>query len=237
MRWGVIIVLGLGLLAYGVYKLNYPTYSWRQNLTLMVETPEGVRTGSAVGQVTHWFHPAIPVDAGSWNSSLRGEAVVVDLGDGRYLFALLDESPKKLKAAFADRLPEFTYGENGLKRFFRAVERLRGAAAPVPFAALPRLVTFGDISDPTSVRLVDPDDLAAVFGEGFALREVTLEITDAPVTSGVVEGVLGWLPTASYIMPPDPQDRYGDKRTPEQRLMPNNFIDWRTLHDRRVGAE
>jgi len=43
------------------------------------------------------------------------------------------------------------------------------------------------------VQQVDPDDLSATFGAGYALRAVTLEITTAPVTSGVVEGVLGWL--------------------------------------------
>lgn len=79
MRWGLIIVLGLGLIGYGIYKLNYPTYAWHQKLTLVVETPDSLRTGGAVVQVTHWFHPAIPVDAGSRKSSLRGEAVVVDL--------------------------------------------------------------------------------------------------------------------------------------------------------------
>ena len=76
---------------------------------------------------------------------------------------------------------------------FRRIERQVGEPPrDVPRKYWPVLVTFTDISDPTSVQLVDPDDLSAVFGEGFALRAVTLEITDAPVTSGVVEGVLGW---------------------------------------------
>ena len=47
-------------------------------------------------------------------------------------------------------------------------------------------------------RLVDPANLAASFGTGYALRKVTLEITRAPVTSGVVEGVLGWLHDPKY---------------------------------------
>lgn len=224
MRWGLIIVLGLGLIAYGLYKLNYPTYSWRQKLTLVVETPEGVRTGSAVAQVTHWFHPAILPDAGSRNGSLRGEAVVVDLGDGRYLFALLGWA-KALDGAFGDRLPR----EYSLKERFRATEWLRGKGpAPVPFEALPRLVTFGDIDDPTSVMLVDPDDLAASFGEGYALRDVTLEITDAPVTSGVVEGVLGWLEAvgrsrANLKVKPD-QGRVSDQPQPHLYLIaPSDF--------------
>ena len=59
-------------------------------------------------------------------------------------------------------------------------------------------MTFGDIADPASVRLVDPGDLGASFGPGVRLKAVTLEVTEEAVTEGVVEGVLGWL---SEIMP------------------------------------
>ena len=54
------------------------------------------------------------------------------------------------------------------------------------------LVTFGDLDDPTSVAEVDPDDLAASFGEGYALKRITVQITDDPVTTGI-EQRLGWL--------------------------------------------
>jgi hypothetical protein len=54
-------------------------------------------------------------------------------------------------------------------------------------------VTFADIADPLSVQLVDPDDLAATFGTGFALRKVTGQVTDEPMTLGRVEPVLSWL--------------------------------------------
>ena len=55
------------------------------------------------------------------------------------------------------------------------------------------LVTFDDITKPETVRRVNPEDLAAVFGEGVRLKAVTLEITDEAVTEGRVEAVLGWL--------------------------------------------
>ena len=54
------------------------------------------------------------------------------------------------------------------------------------------LVTFADRDDPTSVARVDPDDLAASFGEGVKLRRITVQLTDDPVTSGIEER-LGWL--------------------------------------------
>jgi len=55
------------------------------------------------------------------------------------------------------------------------------------------MVTFGDLADPTSVAEVDPDYLAATFGEGVKLKRVTVELTDDPVTTGI-EARLGWLP-------------------------------------------
>ena len=54
------------------------------------------------------------------------------------------------------------------------------------------LVTFGDLSDPTSVAEVDPDDLAATFGEGVRLKRITVQLTDDPVTTGI-EKRLAWL--------------------------------------------
>ena len=63
----------------------------------------------------------------------------------------------------------------------------------VPRDLYPLLVTFTDIDDPASVLKVDPDNLAASFGPGVALKRITLEITDENVTKGKVETVLGWL--------------------------------------------
>ena len=59
-------------------------------------------------------------------------------------------------------------------------------------SAYPMMVRFADESDPTSVALVDPDDLAASFGEGVSLRRITVELTDDPVTASI-EDRLGWL--------------------------------------------
>ncbi|MBL9072976.1 hypothetical protein [Tabrizicola sp.] len=61
----------------------------------------------------------------------------------------------------------------------------------IPRDRWPMLVTFDDVSKPESVVEVDPEDLAAVFGEGVRLQAVTLEITEEEVTEGRVEGVSG----------------------------------------------
>lgn len=79
----------------------------------------------------------------------------------------------------------------------------------LPRDAWPMLVTFDDVTTPETVREVDPEDLAAVFGEGERLQAVTLEITEEAVTEGRVEGVLGWMPDypeAAIIPKVDPMD-------------------------------
>lgn len=71
-------------------------------------------------------------------------------------------------------------------------DRAAGMIA-VPAYQYPMLVTFGDVTDPLSVKMVDPKDLAASFGTGIRLKSVTLEVTDEPVTEGVVVEKLRWL--------------------------------------------
>ena len=76
-------------------------------------------------------------------------------------------------------------------------ERLEqvGRRGAVPKDRLPRLVTFRDTADPTSVERVDPDDLASTFGPGVRLESVTLEIVDQePGTRGRACGeMVPWL--------------------------------------------
>jgi hypothetical protein len=79
---------------------------------------------------------------------------------------------------------------------FAEVEGKRDRAAgviAVPEVQYPMLVTFGDIADPASVKLVDPADLAASFGPGVRLKSVTLEVTDEAVTRPKLDILLSWL--------------------------------------------
>ena len=65
-------------------------------------------------------------------------------------------------------------------------------AQPLPAAALPLMLTFDDITDPATLRLVDPADLAASFGPGVRLVSATLAITKARVTEGIIPGLPFW---------------------------------------------
>ena len=59
-------------------------------------------------------------------------------------------------------------------------------------SAYPTLVTFANLADPASVKRVDPDKLAATFGEGFNLKCIAVQMTDDPLTTGI-ERRFSWM--------------------------------------------
>jgi hypothetical protein len=170
-------------------------YSWRQKLTITVETPAGEVSGASVSQVS-WRKHWIQTDGMGWSFDLTGEAVVVEVTPGRYLFAILKSAATTeymgsvAPASIAGLESRVIDGD-----LFDEVRDKRDRAAgviTVPAYQYPMLVTFDDITDPVSVKLVNPADLAATFGPGVRLKSVTLEVTDEPVTEGAVEAFPFW---------------------------------------------
>ena len=185
-RW--LVIVGLPAILFGLYYFVWaPTYSWNQKLTLEVQTPEGVKSSHAI--VNAWFtkQPLGFPGIAKW----KGEAVVVNLGEGKYLFATLGH-PVKLMAETSrilhpDCNTSWLCNYRKMTRWFSSVGEL-----DVPPDAYPLLVTFDDITKPETVREVDPAELSEVFGEGYSLKTMTLEITQEAVTTGKVEQALGW---------------------------------------------
>ena len=180
-----------------LYKLAYPTWSWREKLTVTVETPDGEKSGSAVRRFSVTYRPAILPTIGSQYFTLKGEAVVVDLGEGKYLFSLLGD-----ERGLGWSVYESIYPDDSLRfrEFYKIWVYLVGRGPkPVPHENYPLLVTFDDINDPASVKKVDPNDLAASFGPDYRLKSITLEITNGFVTNGEVEKVLGRKPSNAEV--------------------------------------
>lgn len=203
MRLGRTLWLALAAVFVAACDDGAPDHRYR--LTVEVATPAGVRSGSSVIAVEQTLGRSAMNPAGqAVQRRIRGEAVAVDLPGGRTLFALLRSeensdwagyimqwlAPDRPGDGFAEALDDMLALEGrGPIAVPRTLEILRGRP---PVSAYPMLVTFDDPADPTSVQPVDPDDLAATFGPGVALRRVTVEMTDDAVTSGI-EKRLGWL--------------------------------------------
>ena len=160
MRRTIVVLVVLGLIGYtGFVSLFGSGGSWHQKLTLTVETPAGEVSGAAVSKIRYSCDTTPSGLTGREVSyDLTGEATVVEVLPGRYLFALLDDSKETFARAAKDRF-------EGMKRcdWLRQIPR---QTEPVTLTGdtMPMLVTFDDITKPETVRLVDPDDLDAAFG-------------------------------------------------------------------------
>lgn len=193
-KFGKIKLIGgtLVLLVVG-WLVVYPVGQWRYRLTLVVETPEGMVTGSAVREVWAYSMPKILPQQHAGADEVSGEAVVVDLGKRGVLFALLrSEGDVDYGTRIVYRMFPYPPGGALTRGGIRYYDTLDGKAE-VPFDKLPMLVRFREMNDPKTVEKVDPNDLEAIFGEGVRLVSATIEMTSDPVTRGVEER-LTWLP-------------------------------------------
>jgi hypothetical protein len=105
-------VLAPVVLIYGFFQYNYPTCTFRYKLTAEVMTPEGLKTGSSVIEVSFSSTHPLP-NPGRWSAdTLTGEAVYVDLGGGKNLFVLLGLDRWERKAS---RLPSTQPSFDGIE--------------------------------------------------------------------------------------------------------------------------
>jgi len=182
---------------------------WRYKMTVTVETPEGEISGSAVREMGNTTPRIQMPDVGN-PAKVRGEAVVVDMGERGVLFALIsDESDNRFYDAFP--LPGRADGQGGstaqgIRHHASLPVGTKGTLNPAEWPGYPKLVTFTNMDDPKSVTLAQiwerpesgkltlkEDRMEELFGEGVKLKSIDLEITNEPVTLGVVDRHLSWL--------------------------------------------
>ena len=176
-----IIVIGLCLL---LGWCSMPTAHYRYRLTVEVDTPQGVKSGSAVQEVT-WDYAYGVIT--SFIASMRAEAVFVDLGPGpdgkpRHVIALVpgaDLVPKSL----GYRFKEPDYQSYARLPGVHAVEIIDYRPGSPSHPGYPQFVTFPDIADPASARALSGkgNDFELAFGAGHALRRMTFEMVSPGV--------------------------------------------------------
>jgi hypothetical protein len=186
--------------------------SYRYRMTVVVDTPEGPRSGSSVIEVRG--SSAGPLSHSAFNRRVRGEAVFVDLPGGHTLFALLSSPARGYDAAglypllaYASALPPTV----DWRQEFEGLKRQREPAL-LPSDAYPRLIAFGDPKDAKSIEVVGPADLAAVFGAGVALSRIEIAITSDPVTKRLSARLPDFGPSSGYAQWAS-QLRSGDPRS------------------------
>jgi hypothetical protein len=171
--------------------------SYRFKMTVEVDTPQGMKSGSSVYAVMGTSTTDLATGGSSSFTDVRGEALMVDLPDGKMLFALLRRANatggNDNLAQLSMRALDPAYNGAAIESAKR-IASSDGITSPGAARAEdnPLLVTFADINDPTSVTRVDPADLAASLGAGFRLKRIMVEVTDEDVTVGIQKKFPWW---------------------------------------------
>ncbi len=206
IKWVLAPIAVIWFLGWAYIQINYPTCTFRYKLTAEVNTPEGVKTGSSVIEVSYSHN-------GDWgggetpNLHMTGEAPYIDLGSGKNLFLMLTNraSGRNLSESFhrpegaldAFKLPlkalDLHWEIGDQRSLIVQVQEARAKGlVNVPFENLPTLISFKDLTNPDSVQVVQPDGVSKIYGSLYALKNVTLEVTyEYPQSK--IETTLPWL--------------------------------------------
>lgn len=197
-KWFGPIALLAALVIADQIRINRPAHKYR--LTVEVETPDGRKSASSVVAV----HPDRSYVRRGQTRTL-GDAVFVDLGNGKNLVALLAHIDKTVVLDDINYVAMRAYtAAQGKRVSFNEMSRLTGIV-PVKDALIPVLVSFADPGSPGSARQVAPEDAAAVLGKGNRLQGISAEVVPngywpldfggalgEPVTRGI-QAKLPWL--------------------------------------------
>ena len=149
-----LIVLGaIGAGAAVAEEVAYPTASWRYKMTVNVETPEGLKSGSAVREVTVKMAPNIQGLSGT-RAFVKGEAVVVDLGKRGVLFALMKGFKNNHDHDYQVVFSAFPGPAGFTKEGLEYYSHLKDAQATLKTEDLPLMVACDDLNDPKTVKSV-----------------------------------------------------------------------------------
>jgi hypothetical protein len=166
-KWLGPLALLAALVIGDQIRINRPGHKYR--LTVEVETPAGVKSASGVMAV----QPDRSYSRGGHTRAM-GDAVLVDLGGGKNLLALLAHIDKSIDLDDMNYVALRAYKAAGRNVSFNEMSRMTGAV-PVTGSLVPVLVTFTDLSDPATARAVPPDDMEAALGKGFRLHGISAE--------------------------------------------------------------
>lgn len=208
--------------------------TWRYRMTVVVDTPEGEKSGSVVREVKRTAGLKI-FPSMTDNISLKGEAIVIDLGGRGLLFALT--SGLLYSTDYGADVVAYAFGSRDAKR-----------KKILPLEKYPTFIRFKNPLDPKTVQslfdvkqclgkdiythdeckshfsYIAGEHFDEAFGKGVKLKSVILETTDDPVTIGI-EKYLPWLSTVSgYVAKDSEVAKSGGRMTLYERLNKYDFI-------------
>ena len=198
MRINCRTLAALCVLGFFLTGCNRPA-EVRYRVTVEVNDRGTIRSGSSVWSFA-LAKSMLPL-ASRYNARFRGDAVAVEIPGRGTLFALVDSAAMYPENLFGDRQrtevkpPRFSDRVEDLHN----IKRMDGATATLNCAnpawigiRCPKLIRFRNINDPKTLEIVDPENIAELFGNGVNLRKIVIEITNDSVTTGI-DKILPWI--------------------------------------------
>jgi hypothetical protein len=196
MRWisiVVIVLLSSPFLwfASGFFYETWNTYTHRYRLSIEVETPGGIKIGSSIIQISVTGKADWILQSPGAYTGAKGEAVFIDLGNGRNVIATLGFGPTGANTDMLTDLAAEAFGRN--QAFWYKQAPSWEGRAELHGDLIPTLVTFANPADPSTLRVVKPDEFEVVFGPGYRFKGAWIEMTKDSVTRVGIEEKLPWL--------------------------------------------
>ena len=196
----VVAMAAAGLWAY--YQWTHPTYDFRYRLTIEVETPDGIKSGSSV--IGGRAMVVIDINGTGFLQRTAGDAIFVDLGGGRNVVALLAVGSVQRYMDFYHFAPEalgFKVDFRNREATYKALE-VRRDSVEVSSPPLPLFATFPNVENGRTARVFEASQFATVLGPEFRFKRAIVALTKEPLTRGI-ESKLPWMkhPERYYRLP------------------------------------
>ena len=211
LRWVVIPIVVSAIVLWVWLQIVFPTCVYRYVVTAEVQTPEGLKTGSSVVEVSYAHHS----DWGGGDGpvvKLRGDAIFVDLGVGKNLVVTLDVYYDTVRTRklyhlagqkyyghypfFVSELPIAAFGIDYKfdeeRKFCADLISQSNKIGEVDLFQVPVMVTFGKLDDPNTVEEVLPDQFEKSFGTGYKLLRLSVQTSVQPITKEIDKKFPWW---------------------------------------------
>jgi len=177
----------------------------RYKVTVVVDTAQGARVGSSVIEST--IVPGMQFgDASGYKFRVNGEAVSVDLPNGKTLFALLQPAAIDKGIYQSDLLRSVACNDGAPStpvpaalcspdkwRDFARWARDHQLGAAMQISSYPLLVMFKDNRNPRSIFKLNPSEDGTITEENIRIKSIYAKISNDHISHDIVK-YLAWIP-------------------------------------------
>jgi hypothetical protein len=197
MKRGLVKFAVICAVAYVTVRIFYPSITIRYKLAVEAEVKGAPTTGETVIAVTYAQTTHFLGASASTLSTIEGEALHMEIGDGRLFLMLLtpglrtDSDPAIIVPALFHLTPSDLTEYNTVPD-----ERMPRGTRLLPIDLVPVMAVLENRLKPSSVRFVDAPEMPIRFGDDLIIRGVRLTILEDGIPVLRALGLTGTQPVS-----------------------------------------